>query len=271
VKQVILLSSFAVSVAFACAANAQVPMPLPRPQTKAANPWVTPKQSARPAETAVPIPVARAAPASREAAPAVKGTPQVDEPNSPCTELLADGIATAELVASVSGTSGAEFCGDEAPVRLTSIRLRDGSSVELQPAAVARCEMALAFARWVRDDLAPAATVHEGKLQRLEIAASYSCRPRNNIKGARMSEHGLANAIDVGAVVLSKSGRIGISDPVRPAILFSEMRRSACARFMTVLGPGADAAHEHHLHVDLQKRRNDYRICQWHQADDPMP
>jgi len=30
-----------------------------------------------------------------------------------------------------------------------------------------------------------------------------------------------------------------------------------------VLGPGADRAHELHLHVDLAERRGGYRLCQW--------
>jgi hypothetical protein len=142
--------------------------------------------------------------------------------------------------------------------------------VQLRPPAIARCEMALAFARWVRDDLAPAAALTQSSIQRIDIAASYTCRPRNNVSGARLSEHGLANAIDVGAIVVSGQ-RVGISDAVRPAILFTEMRRAACARFTTVLGPGADAAHEHHLHLDLAQRRNGFRLCQWTQTDDPIP
>jgi hypothetical protein len=271
VKQFVFFASLAVAVTGPFAAGAQVPMPLPRPPIGGANPWAAPKPEPRAASAASTVSIARPAPGSRETqSTAAKGTQQAEEPDSPCTELLAEGIATAELVASVSGTSGGEFCGDEAPVRLTSIKLRDGSSVELQPAAVARCEMALAFARWVRDDVAPAATHFDGRLQRVEIAASYSCRPRNNIKGAKMSEHGLANAIDVGAIVLSKAGRVGISGPVRPAMLFAEMRRTACERFTTVLGPGSDAAHEHHLHLDLAKRRGGYRMCQWIQYD-PIP
>jgi hypothetical protein len=39
--------------------------------------------------------------------------------------------------------------------------------------------------------------------------------------------------------------------------------RLSTARFTTVLGPGADRAHEFHLHVDLAERRNGYRLCQW--------
>jgi hypothetical protein len=236
-------------VAAATGALAQVPMPLPRPQATPAA-----------VRTAVP-PDARRAPAPLSA----------DGPDAPCTELIASGAAVFDLNASVSGLSGNALCGDETPVRLSAVRLRDGALVHLQPPAVARCGMALAFVHWVRDDLAPAATPFDGSLRRIDIAASYTCRPRNNVKGARLSEHGLANAIDISAIVVSSGGRIGISDPVRPAILFSEMRHTACARFTTVLGPGADAAHEHHLHLDLARRRGGFRICQWNQADDPNP
>jgi hypothetical protein len=41
------------------------------------------------------------------------------------------------------------------------------------------------------------------------------------------------------------------------------MRKTACARFKTVLGPGSDGFHEDHIHVDLAQRKTDYRICQW--------
>jgi hypothetical protein len=228
---------------------AQVPLPPPRPAIEKAPTRAMPPRGAK------RLP--------RNELPPAEG--------SPCTDLLADGIAIVELRTSVSGASGEALCGDLAPVRLSAVRLPDGRTVELRPAALVRCEMAHTFARWVRDDLVAALTPYEGYLQRLEIAASYTCRPRNNVSGARLSEHGLANAIDIAAIVLSAGGRIGISEPVRPAILFSEMKRSACARFTTVLGPGADAAHEHHLHVDLAHRRGGYRICQWNQADDPNP
>jgi len=249
-------STFLLLFAAALSGNAaaQVPMPLPRPAALKAD---VPRPVARPSGPSANIPTPNAAPEDSE------------QPH--CTELIAADIATFEHVASVSGVSGGAFCGDRAPVRMTAVKLAGGGAVELKPAVVARCEIALQFARWVRDDLAAAATPHDGTLQRIEIAASYSCRPRNNIAGARLSEHALANAIDVRAIVVSRGGRIAIDDPVRPAILFSEMRRSACARFTTVLGPGADAAHADHLHVDLRHRRNGYRICQWHQADEPMP
>ena len=38
-------------------------------------------------------------------------------------------------------------------------------------------------------------------------------------------------------------------------------RTAACGPFKTVLGPGSNADHANHFHLDLQKRRNDYLYC----------
>jgi len=97
------------------------------------------------------------------------------------------------------------------------------------------------------------------------VAASYVCRPRNNVKGAVLSEHGRANALDVRALGLADGRTVLVTATDVPALMV-EMKRSACARFTTVLGPGADPSHEFHLHVDLAQRRGGYRICQW-----PLP
>jgi hypothetical protein len=49
--------------------------------------------------------------------------------------------------------------------------------------------------------------------------------------------------------------------------LREKLRQSACARFSTVLGNGADAYHDSHVHLDLLERSNHYRICQWDVLD----
>ena len=41
------------------------------------------------------------------------------------------------------------------------------------------------------------------------------------------------------------------------------LRKSACAHFTTVLGPGSDGYHKEHIHLDFAQRHNGYRICQW--------
>jgi hypothetical protein len=56
-------------------------------------------------------------------------------------------------------------------------------------------------------------------------------------------------------------------DPTDPHVSqeFREgWKRSVCARFSTVLGPGSDGYHENHIHVDLLDRRPGYRgMCRW--------
>jgi hypothetical protein len=40
------------------------------------------------------------------------------------------------------------------------------------------------------------------------------------------------------------------------------VRQGSCTVFRTVLGPGSDAAHGDHLHLDMRVRKRDYSICQ---------
>lgn len=161
-------------------------------------------------------------------------------------------------------------CGAAGQITISAIKLRDGRQVALRPAALIRCETAEAVADWVREELAPATESYSG-IARVEVAASYHCRPRNNIRGALMSEHGRANAIDVRALVMNDGRRFGVDLPETPIKLLTDLRRGACARFTTVLGPGSDGYHENHFHLDLAQRRGGYRLCQWAIPSPPEP
>src|SRR5205814_9928357 len=93
---------------------------------------------------------------------------------------------------------------------------------------------------------------------------------RNRIAGARLSEHGRANALDVRSFTLAGGRELSFTDRTLPRDLRETVLRSVCARFSTVLGPGSDGYHEDHIHLDLMERRNGYRICQWN-IWDPLP
>jgi hypothetical protein len=177
-----------------------------------------------------------------------------------CDEFLHADVAVANVLEPMAWDNG---CTAAAPVSVTAIKLRSGKSVELKPAAVLRCPTALVIARWVREDLAPLAEAAGSRIEKIEVAASFSCRPRNSIFGAVMSEHGKANALDIRALHLADGRRIAIEGADGPPEFLAGMRQSACARFATVLGPGADKEHATHLHVDLAERRGGYKICQW--------
>jgi hypothetical protein len=164
---------------------------------------------------------------------------------------------------SLGAIAGAGECGGPDIVLLKRVITKDHLSVEIAPAATLRCEMAEAIVGWVREDLVAQATDLGSVLVGIEGLDSFECLGQNRIIGAKLSEHGRANALDISAIRL-KSGRLlqptdsAVSKDFRIA-----MRTSVCARFTTVLGPGADGYHEDHIHVDLAERRSGYRICQW--------
>jgi hypothetical protein len=156
-------------------------------------------------------------------------------------------------------------------VLLQSVTLPDRSKVAVVPAATLRCPMAKALAQWVREDVAPAAAKLGSPLHALSDLGSYLCRGRDGVAGATLSEHGRANAIDVRAFKLGDGKVLALADPQAPPDFRDAVRQSACARFMTVLGPGSDGAHSGHVHVDLAPRHNDYKICEWDVRKPPAP
>jgi hypothetical protein len=184
-----------------------------------------------------------------------------------CKAVLAKDTMVAEDAEAALWNNG---CGAAGQIRISAIKLKNGKQVALRPSALIRCETAEVIADWVREDLAPATETYGG-LVRIEVAASYHCRPRNNIRGALMSEHGRANALDVRAIAMGDGRRFGVDLPETPIALLSAIRLSACARFTTVLGPGSDGYHENHFHVDLAQRRGGYRLCQWNLPRPPEP
>ena len=199
----------------------------------------------------------------RQAAPAPQPTPQP----SACRLALTDTIAIAPSIPDIKGAGG---CGGEDLVRLEAIVLPDHRRVSVKPAAILRCTMASALAEWIRGDIAPLAERLGSTVSDLDNFDSFECRGRNRVVGAKLSEHGRANALDVRAFKFSDGSSISLTDRTVPRGLREAVLHSACARFSTVLGPGSDWYHEDHIHLDLMERRGNYRICQW-DVWDPLP
>ena len=227
-------------------------VPLPRP---------------RPADAPKPDsdkPSGQAAPASK---PSLEPSPEPSPQPSACRLALTDAIAIAPSIPDIRGAGG---CGGEDLVRLEAIVLPDKRQVSVKPAAILRCAMASALADWIRTDIAPLAAGLGSTISDLDNFDSFECRGRNRIVGARLSEHGRANALDVRALKLANGRSISLTDRTVPRELRETVLHSVCARFSTVLGPGSDWYHEDHIHLDLMERRGNYRICQWN-VWDPLP
>ena len=179
------------------------------------------------------------------------------EPDGACGPLLSSGKVVARMEAPIPGQDG---CGIAAPVMLEAVVSTTGRRIALSPPAVMRCDFADRFADWLRDDVATASP-SGGELVGIDDAAAYTCRHRNWQAGSRISEHARGNAIDVLAFRFARRV-VGIKGS-EDAVTLASLRGSACSRFSTVLGPGSDAYHATDLHLDLQRRRNGYKLCQW--------
>jgi hypothetical protein len=158
---------------------------------------------------------------------------------------------------------GAGECGALDAVVLDGVILPDRAKIVVSPPATLRCTMAEEVAAWLRDDVAPAVLKLGAPLRGLDNFDSYECRGRNRVRGATLSEHGRANALDVRAFKLANGEMIGLTDVNVAKAWRDGLRAGACARFSTVLGPGSDGHHEEHIHVDLAERRGGYKMCEW--------
>jgi len=222
---------------------------------------------------AVPLPKPRPAEAptaddqANNGKPAEAEKPAAEAPPSACRLALTEAIAIAPSIAAISGPGG---CGGDDLVRLEAVVLADNRHVAVKPAAILRCTMAAAIADWVRTDIAPFAQSLGTSISDLDNFDSFECRGRNRVAGAKLSEHGRANALDVRTLKFANGQSLSLTDRTVPREQREAVLHSVCARFSTVLGPGSDWYHEDHIHLDLAERHGGYRICQWN-VYDPMP
>lgn len=147
-------------------------------------------------------------------------------------------------------SSKVKGCGVEDPVAITSV-----SGVRLSQTATVDCSIAKALNSWVDEVAQPA---FDGKLVELQIAAHYICRSRNNVRGAKISEHGKGRAVDISAFILSNGKVLTVARDYNR--LLRRIYKAGCNYFMTTLGPGSDGYHEDHFHFDTSARKGG-RYC----------
>ncbi len=237
-------------------------VPLPRAKPDRGNAAAAPSR-ADTAPAVILAPPMEAFAADPEPAPATPAPVQA----SVCQLKIGGEIAVIEAQPPVMGPGD---CGATDVVKLQAIILKDGSQVAVTPPAILRCGMAETLAHWVRDDVTAAVAGLGAAVRTLDNYASFDCRGRNRVAGAKISEHGMANAIDIRGVALSNGKFAGLTDRTLSKDFRETVKTSVCARFTTVLGPGSDGHHETHIHMDLAERRGGYRLCQWNVLD-PVP
>lgn len=222
---------------------------------------LTPAVSAQ----SVPLPMDKPAAAGEEDAAAgdeeaAAGEDEVDPASDACRRALEAAGVVAERAGAFSGD---EQCILEDPVALQAVGAHTGN-VGMPGRPTLECRFAAVFGDWLREVVNPvAASLLGAHVDAVISGPGHQCRSR---AGGKLSEHGIGHAIDITAIRLidGRSIRIeGMLDAEGPEREFLQaISASACGYFTTVLGPGSDAAHADHLHVDLAERSSaEYRIC----------
>ncbi len=191
--------------------------------------------------------------------------PDDDDAATACQKRLSANRAVFKPLGVFQSPAG---CGGPDFIYLERIVLPNHSEIAIEPPATLRCEMAEALVSFVRQDLAPAAAAMGAPLSAIENYNSYDCRGRNRQVGAKMSEHGLGNALDIRSIRLKDGRVVHPTDTDAPHPFRVAMKAAVCNRFNTVLGPGSDGYHEDHVHMDIAERDRRYNVCHWNLHDE---
>ena len=232
--------------------------------------------------TTIPLPERR--PAGRKAASPAADTPADQSDRATPAELRdRDPSITPEAaVAAAAAIADARICEDELTRRGVTFTVGDsiseGDCGVLRPVDLDRlssgvtlaqptqllCRSALALDIWVTSSVVPAAkTQFPGDaVTAFRHASTYVCRSRSS--GGRISEHARGSAVDVADFGFASGRRLGVEKQAEgsPEQAFQrQIREGACGPFKTVLGPGTDADHATHFHLDIAARRNGATYC----------
>jgi hypothetical protein len=234
-------------------AAAQQPVPLPRPRPEAAGPAAT----SRPADTS---------PQKPDNKETDHKTEVVDEGEACKARLRAEGVRF-EIPAMSAATRTA--CTIEVPVRMQSVRShsRAGADIRLSDEPIVSCRFAEHFSGWLGELAAPVIAGRlSAEVKAVHTGPGYECRNVNGAKIGKLSAHALGLAVDVEAFELSNGKTMHVKPDGDEAMqaAVGAIRSAACGWFTTVLGPGSDAAHTDHMHVDIMPHgaSDRYRICQ---------
>jgi hypothetical protein len=165
--------------------------------------------------------------------------------------------------------SGSDACGVATPIRIEQVTdlYGRGNPVLFTNKPLIDCKLAEPLAHWLGEVVAPVIAANfSSTLKAIQTGPGYECRNRNHEAKGKLSAHAIGMALDISGFELS-DGRIlsfgAGSDLVTEGVLRT-IRTAGCGWFTTILGPGSDASHTNHLHVDIQMHgpSGHYRICE---------
>ena len=166
------------------------------------------KAGAKTAAATTPVPDSKSEPAKAEPpVPDEWSEAEIITALKDCLKRVAPLGAEIEIAPAVKH----EQCGAPAPVMLK--RIGSGANrVEFQPPPMLNCAMVASLHTWIEKTLQPTAQEVLGtSIVRLRGTGGYSCRNRaGSAHGDRLSEHALANAIDIMGFVTADGRTIDV-------------------------------------------------------------
>ncbi|WOJ91693.1 extensin family protein (plasmid) [Methylocapsa polymorpha] len=227
-----------------------------------------PRQASAAIAESWPLPPRRPAeaplhPAPHDTAPGEQAEPKPSIDQACLDRLRAAGIEFEMVTLPPAPKPG---CSIETPVRLKAVIFapRWKTSIHLPDEPTLSCRFGERFGHWLRDLVAPLIAGELGvELKSVRTGPGYECR--NRAEAGKISAHASGLAADVVSFELANGRTLPIkpNDDEHLRATVDAIRVAACGWFTTVLGPGSDAAHADHMHVDsLQHGSSDrYRIC----------
>lgn len=245
-----MLPSAACLAATVCAWAATAPVSVPVPRPRPADMPSAPSQATAPNGEAVP-----------------QDTTQRAAGDQACLDSLA--AAGIEFEAAATPPAANPTCTVAAPVRLKAIKVlsRPPAVIRLPDEPLLSCKFVERFGHWLGDLAGP---LIAGRLnidaKAVRTGPGYECRNRNRAENGKLSAHAQGLAVDITSFELANGRMVTVkpSGDERARATVDALRTAACGWFTTVLGPGSDAEHAEHMHVDILPHGSSdrYRICQ---------
>lgn len=250
-------------------ADPQTPLPgqRPAPETKPAE---KPKEPASAGEQLGPNPLPKSETAGKDE-PKPEHEDSVEKADSSVShdrvyQNACPALMNGEVKGELTPPLSEGMCGERSPLKITAIG--KDNPVKLAAPITTNCAMAGTLANWVVDVQKEAQANFGAEIESITTGSDYQCRKVNNGHKGRVSEHAFANAVDIVSFKFrnGKTTELGSGWKGKPEeqTFWRALHKASCDRFMTVIGPDGDAAHQGNLHLDLgcHGRKCEARICQ---------
>ncbi len=158
-----------------------------------------------------------------------------------CTHLLSGVAAEVEHLEPIKKGE----CGLPAPVRLKS--LGSDKKFVFDPPVDINCPMVVALDKWIKSTLQPKAVAGlKSSVTGIVNASGYSCRNIYSLPNAKLSQHALGNAIDIGGFKLADGRTIkvlkGWGMTERDKVALAKAKAKAEAEAKAARAKGTEAA-----------------------------